>query len=68
MTRGVSRGSIRGQSVDAQCTGKVPFDSGALAYRTAKRMASKKKGGLAVYRCPHCGKYHIGGHHEAADL
>lgn len=45
----------------AQCTGKHAYPNGALAYRVAKRSGRAKKGGLAVYHCPHCGKYHIGG-------
>lgn len=45
----------------AQCEGKFPYPNGAQAYRVAKRSIKTKKGGLSVYRCPHCGKYHIGG-------
>ena len=52
---------LRNVQAEAQCTGKQAFVNGALAYRVAKRSSRAKKGGLAIYHCPHCGKYHIGG-------
>lgn len=55
-------GALHGPTpASAQCEGKFPYPNGAQAYRVAKRTIKTKKGGLSVYRCPHCGKYHIGG-------
>lgn len=39
----------------AGCTGKVAFDSPALAIKAAKRKDNRKH-----YRCLICGKYHVG--------
>lgn len=37
------------------CTGKVGFDLRVHAKRAAERIA-----GRSVYRCKHCGKWHVG--------
>lgn len=59
--RRITHGVIRGVAApEVQCGGKEAFANGALAHRAAVRVLSKKRGGLAVYRCPHCGKFHIG--------
>ena len=64
MSKRIKHGALFGPTrAEAQCQGKEPFANGALAHRTAVRMLSKfknRKGGVDVYRCPHCGKYHIG--------
>lgn len=38
------------------CEGKQPFDAFAMASAVAKRM----RGGVSVYRCRFCGKWHVG--------
>lgn len=64
--RRVKHGVVFGPTrAEAQCTGKHGYPNGALAHRMAvqmlaKRNRKKNKGGVDVYRCPHCGKYHIG--------
>lgn len=60
----ITSGALHGLTpAAAQCEGKHPYPNGAQAYRVAKRSLKTKKGGLAIYRCPNCGKYHIGGSH-----
>jgi len=60
----ISSGAMHGPTPSAaQCDGKFPYPNGAQAYRVAKKSIKHKRGGLAVYHCPHCGKYHIGGSH-----
>lgn len=39
----------------SSCTGKVSFDSPAIAQK-----ASARQKGRHTYRCKHCGKYHVG--------
>ena len=64
MSKQVRHGALFGPTrIEAQCSGKEAFANGARAHRTAVRMLAKyknKKGGVDVYRCLHCGKYHIG--------
>lgn len=49
------------------CMGKEAYDSVGLARavlkrrRNAVRSRKGKGGSLAVYRCRHCGSFHIGG-------
>lgn len=51
--------------IDAGCTGKKGYPNGTLAWRIlTRRMARTRddheaKPG-ALYRCPHCGHWHIG--------
>lgn len=40
----------------SQCAGKHAFVSAALANKVARKM----KGLAKAYRCPDCGKWHIG--------
>lgn len=42
------------------CVGKEAFDSGRDAVRAAKNIERLRKGGIDSYRCPSCGKFHIG--------
>ncbi len=49
----------------ALCDGKEPFDTPALAAKVAKRMKRRDNDGYdksvpEPYRCPQCGKWHIG--------
>jgi len=44
----------------AQCEGKWRFDSRSLANQVAQRSARKHEDSRNVYRCPHCGSWHIG--------
>lgn len=66
MSKLIRHGALFGPTrIEAQCSGKEAFANGAMAHRTAVRMLAKKnrkknKGSVDVYRCPHCGKYHIG--------
>lgn len=61
MRKRVTTNNWRGPlSAAAQCEGKEPFPSGALAYRAAKRMSNSKRACLSIYRCPICGRFHIG--------
>lgn len=67
MSKRIKHGTLFGSMPpEQQCTGKEPFPNGAIAHRTAERMASKRKrrGEVQVYRCPHCGKFHIGGSYK----
>lgn len=41
----------------AQCAGKQGFETPQLA----QKVAGRRKQAARHYRCPHCGKYHIGG-------
>ena len=41
------------------CEGKVRFASAAIAYKVAKRRATRDRDGQA-YHCEFCGGYHIG--------
>lgn len=45
----------------SQCLGKHPFPNGTEAHRVAREQQRKKRAEFGVYRCPHCGKFHIGG-------
>lgn len=52
----------KGAPESAQCTGKQGYPNGASAWQMAKTIKKHgKKGGMAVYRCPHCGEFRIGG-------
>lgn len=68
VSKRVKHGNLQGRQLpEQQCTGKEPFANGALAHRAAVRMLAKyknKAGAVSVYRCPHCGKFHIGGSHK----
>lgn len=44
----------------SQCEGKVPFETYMLAEKVARRPARKERRRQRAYRCPLCGKYHIG--------
>lgn len=47
-----------------QCEGKQPFASWSLANEGRRRMAGRFRGRrarrMSVYRCPHCGAFHVG--------
>lgn len=44
-----------------QCIGKERFESPNLAQEVARRMRERHKGAfIQHYRCPHCGKWHVG--------
>ena len=40
---------------DVACDGKQAFDSRELAWKIASRKARR-----VIYRCHHCGKWHVG--------
>lgn len=42
------------------CIGKTRFDSYRVASKTLKRRARNQDTQRNVYRCHHCGGYHIG--------
>jgi predicted RNA-binding Zn-ribbon protein involved in translation (DUF1610 family) len=42
-----------------QCDGKRPYASKAEA-KTAARRLEHLLGRMVSYRCPHCGRFHIG--------
>jgi hypothetical protein len=44
----------------SQCFGKHPFKRASDARKVARRGAIVAQ----VYRCPHCGQFHIGHAHE----
>ena len=56
------------------CTGKVAFDTYALAQIVITRPQVQYRAGRSSYHCGHCGKWHIGsnagrtGKHRANDL
>ena len=45
-----------------ECTGKVGHDSRDSAMRARRTLTRGKVGEypMNVYKCPHCGQYHIG--------
>lgn len=45
---------------EADCRGKEPFADPSLAAKVLRRMRRKRRP-VTTYRCPHCGKWHIGG-------
>lgn len=45
------------------CAGKVSYESFAAANENLNRVRKRRNfrgSGLRVYRCAHCGKYHVG--------
>ncbi len=44
----------------AVCQGKEAFETYRLAEKVKKSMCRRTTGGLDVYHCPHCRKFHIG--------
>lgn len=46
----------------AQCEGKDPLPR-SVAVKVARRMnkTAAQRRGVVAYRCPHCGKWHVGG-------
>lgn len=44
-------------SEEAQCLGKHPFPTHNLAQGSIKKHSA---GAFEVFRCPHCGFYHVG--------
>jgi hypothetical protein len=42
------------------CHGKEPFDTKAMADAIAVRTRSRRDGNLGSYKCPACGKWHLG--------
>jgi hypothetical protein len=56
------------QRAAAACSGKVAFDSWALAEAASKRR--RKNAGISVrpYRCKVCGKVHLGGGEPVRDV
>lgn len=54
------RDALRGRSMTRaqQCEGKQRFDSPHIGYRINRRKKAPKRD---VYRCPHCGGWHLGG-------
>lgn len=50
----------------SQCTGKIGFDSPALAHEVSRKRAARRQGKdrkrepRSLYRCQHCGKWHLG--------
>lgn len=49
---------VDGRDYAGQCAGKVKFESAVLAHRAARRARLTKV--RTAYRCPHCGRWHIG--------
>lgn len=45
-----------------QCEGKARHTTAAGAFIAIRKLHQKHghRGQMGVYRCPHCGKYHIG--------
>lgn len=50
----------RAELEQAACGGKHPFPTKLAALKVARRMQGNDKGGTDVFRCPYCGKFHIG--------
>lgn len=50
----------RTYSAATQCDGKLRYDTKADAKRAAKRSEQHGCGRLHVYRCGHCGRFHLG--------
>lgn len=44
----------------SQCSGKHPFAGIKLAKKVARSISRSKGDPVQAYRCPHCGKYHVG--------
>lgn len=61
--------TVRVYSPRSQCEGKRPFISKRDAKRVARHAESHGLGRAQVYRCPHCGDFHIGHkpHHVKGD-
>ena len=59
---------------DVVCTGKVAFETYALAQIVINRPQTKYRPGRSSYHCGHCGMWHIGsdqgrtGKHRANDF
>lgn len=49
------------RSYAPDCLGKHGFESPADARRVADRQQRKKRRAVQVYRCAHCGRWHLGG-------
>ena len=45
---------------DAACLGKHRFFRWSDAEKIASRQRREGRGPVHVFRCPHCGKYHLG--------
>ena len=46
---------------DADCRGKQAFEDPTVAREVAARMRRRRRRAASVYRCAHCGRWHIGG-------
>ena len=56
-----SKRAIQRNSFHTQCFGKKTYDSREEAYLANSIIRRKlKDNNLAVYKCPHCAKFHIG--------
>lgn len=44
---------------DADCRGKQAFEDATVAREVAARMRRRRRP-VSVYRCAHCGRWHIG--------
>lgn len=50
----------RGSDPGVSCSGKVGFETYSLAEAVVSRSKKKPRPGRSVYRCGHCGLFHIG--------
>ena len=48
------------RDVEKQCEGKICHFTRVLAKKQKRQMQVKKGGKWDVYKCPHCGFWHIG--------
>jgi hypothetical protein len=60
--RQVVMGLVDVFSVRTQCDGKRPYRFKSDAKHARKVMKAVGTGALAIYRCPHCGLWHLGHH------
>lgn len=51
----VEQGILSYRNANPGCTGKIRFESAAIAVRAAKRKRHRK-----AYRCEQCGYFHVG--------
>lgn len=53
--------AARRRTFESQCQGKHGWRQRAAAKRAARQTETRLGGGhLVHYRCPHCGRWHVG--------
>lgn len=45
---------------ESACIGKHRFDDRRIAAQVSKKFGQRKHGAHSLYRCAHCGGWHIG--------